>query len=517
MKSKIFLVVILGFSYVTSVEAAGFEYKNSYQVQSQKSQNAHEYDVVKDGDRLYISRPLTNTRDIEVVDISDADNPIFLANIDGTNLADTGFFTYGVNKGLLYVMSGAELIIYEVSDPKNPIEQQRISVGVDRGVATFIGSYMYIRSSSSQKLSIFDISNPTNITLLGEIDDNATTMLKGQGRVMARSGDYLFVTSDSHSIRVGSQSALDETGGVDVYDVSDPSEPQHIRTYPGQNHYLKFHDGNYDSTNRYVIDGDLHMARVAFNSDGTMSVIQGDKFANESLFASPRDFYVNGTTAYIPWGISGNVSGINGVRIYDIASLDNVRQLRFESDHQHEPLFSTNGIFAEGNIAYVITYQQPDAPNSADSIEIFSLGDQLYRFYSEVFRGHFFTTSIDERDSIIANDPNWRYEGIAYETVSSGDSASLPVFRFWSENFKHHFYTISDKEKESLIANDPNWQFEGNAYSAYPSEESETMPVYRFWSENYKGHFYTASLAERESIELNDPNWRYEGIAWWVR
>lgn len=64
---------------------------------------------------------------------------------------------------------------------------------------------------------------------------------------------------------------------------------------------------------------------------------------------------------------------------------------------------------ADGTIAVGFT-------DNDETIEVVDSGDviEIYRFWSALFRGHFYTISVAERDSLIANDPNWVYEGLAW-------------------------------------------------------------------------------------------------------
>ena len=140
----------------------------------------------------------------------------------------------------------------------------------------------------------------------------------------------------------------------------------------------------------------------------------------------------------------------------------------------------------------------------------------VYRFWSNGKQGHFFTQSATEGNSIIANDPSWTYEGVAYSTFGSQETNTTPIYRFWSNSKQHHFFTASQAEKESIEANDHSWAYEGISYYAYATEKANTTAVYRFWSQAKQGHFFTISQAEKESIEANDPSWHYEGIAWYV-
>lgn len=140
----------------------------------------------------------------------------------------------------------------------------------------------------------------------------------------------------------------------------------------------------------------------------------------------------------------------------------------------------------------------------------------IYRFWSDTYSGHFYTVSESERDYIIANDPNWRYEGATYNAFTGDNDVRMPVYRFWSSNYRHHFYTISEAEKNYVIANDPNWSFEGVAYYGYSSQIPNSTPLYRFWSDAYKGHFYTSDASEKNNIIVSMPEWHYEGAAYYV-
>ncbi len=145
-----------------------------------------------------------------------------------------------------------------------------------------------------------------------------------------------------------------------------------------------------------------------------------------------------------------------------------------------------------------------------------TLDDPVYRFWSPVYRSHFYTISLTERDSLIQNDPNWTYEGVVYDASVTQKSGLVPVYRFWSAAYRSHFYTISLTERDRLIQNDPNWSYERIGWYVHPQASPGTKAVYRFWSPIYRSHFFTASLSERNSVQQNDPNWVYEGIAWHV-
>jgi len=137
----------------------------------------------------------------------------------------------------------------------------------------------------------------------------------------------------------------------------------------------------------------------------------------------------------------------------------------------------------------------------------------VHRFYSPVFKSHFYTTSEAERDAT-QNDSNWEYEGVAFRAEDRRTPNNTPLFRFWSSSNKKHFFTISVAERDYLIKEDDNWEYEGFAFYVLPSNSTVTNAnhVHRFYSSQKNGHFYTSSESEKNAIIANDPSWSYEGI-----
>jgi hypothetical protein len=91
-----------------------------------------------------------------------------------------------------------------------------------------------------------------------------------------------------------------------------------------------------------------------------------------------------------------------------------------------------------------------------------------YLFPPKKHRGHFFTIDPEERDDVILNNPNWKFEGIAYYVLKEPGEGTVPVYRFWSKGYKHHFYTMDENEKDDLIRTNPNWTYEKIAFYAIP-------------------------------------------------
>ncbi|MET4581333.1 hypothetical protein ABIE21_000823 [Conyzicola nivalis] len=142
----------------------------------------------------------------------------------------------------------------------------------------------------------------------------------------------------------------------------------------------------------------------------------------------------------------------------------------------------------------------------------------VFRFWSPTMQSHFYTSSVSERDGIIARYPTeiWTYEGPRFEAFTTPVEGTVPLHRFWSERLGGHFYTANDGEKQSVIDgyDDDVWAYEGTAFYVYPNSytATPTLSVARFWSPQNQHHFYTASAEEAQLVRDNYPAniWTYE-------
>ncbi|GAD35514.1 hypothetical protein MTS1_03359 [Microbacterium sp. TS-1] len=140
----------------------------------------------------------------------------------------------------------------------------------------------------------------------------------------------------------------------------------------------------------------------------------------------------------------------------------------------------------------------------------------VYRFWSNRYQGHFYTADLEERDLVAARWPQiWSYEGIAYRAFATSAPGTVPVFRFWSALYNGHFYTADATERDNVIARWAGiWAYEGVAFNVYPTDSPvpNTVTVARFWSPSARHHFYTASAEERDRVITRWSDvWQYEG------
>lgn len=141
----------------------------------------------------------------------------------------------------------------------------------------------------------------------------------------------------------------------------------------------------------------------------------------------------------------------------------------------------------------------------------------VYRFWSDVFKGHFYTSSYSEASRVKNYDTNWKYENVAYSAYSIQQPGTIPVYRFWSDVFKGHFYTANQEEYQRVKDTDSNWHFEQVAFYVFPLDyNGSTQKVYRFWSPIFHHHFYTADETEMIKVRDTDRNWDFEGPAFLV-
>lgn len=141
----------------------------------------------------------------------------------------------------------------------------------------------------------------------------------------------------------------------------------------------------------------------------------------------------------------------------------------------------------------------------------------VYRFWSDKYQRHFYTSQHEEAQSVADTWPEtWRYEGIAFrsDVACSGSQ----IHRFWSNKYNGHFYTASVDEKNHIVSTWPDvWKYEGVAYCSASQNTSGSKPVYRFWSNTKQSHFYTANEAEKNNVIATWPDiWTYEGVAYYV-
>jgi hypothetical protein len=162
-----------------------------------------------------------------------------------------------------------------------------------------------------------------------------------------------------------------------------------------------------------------------------------------------------------------------------------------------------------GTVTVTVTVLDPFAP--APTVI------PVYRFYSPKSGTHFYTPSVEERDTVIARWPDvWHYEGVAYTVDPTRNSQ--PLYRFYDRSNGSHFYTASPDERDAVLAKWMNvFQYDGETYAVTPSAEAAHTPVWRFYNLKNGSHFYTASAVEADHVIAAWPDvYQLEGVAFWL-
>ena len=141
---------------------------------------------------------------------------------------------------------------------------------------------------------------------------------------------------------------------------------------------------------------------------------------------------------------------------------------------------------------------------AVDHSEVEALSTPVWRLLNPNTNEHFFTGSMDERDTLVGY--GWIDEGVAwYVPVYFG----TPVYRLMNPNNGDRIYTLFEDEIGTLTQ--AGWQVEGVSWNS----AREGVEVYRLYNPALElgSHFYTVSKTERDV--LLSQGWVLEGIAWY--
>lgn len=157
---------------------------------------------------------------------------------------------------------------------------------------------------------------------------------------------------------------------------------------------------------------------------------------------------------------------------------------------------------------------------SSDEVAGFSITSlvptEVYRFYNATTGAHLYTSSVAQRNRVMAGFPQFGYEGEAYAVMNGSDDTVTPVYRFYNYVTGAHFYTANLAQRNRVIANYPDYEEEGIAFYVFNTAGEGKIPVYRFYNASTRAHFYTSNEAQRARVTNNYPDFQYEGVAYYV-
>ncbi len=218
----------------------------------QYSFNGEGSTVLINGDYAYFGTGMTN--DLFVADISNITFPVHKSSIDFT--IGNGVFGMDISENTLFVALGADGIVcsIDITESNNPIMLDTLimSGGQCRDVVT---QNDYVFAAHAGGLKIIDITNISNLQLISSIGSDYNSIDIG--------GNLVFLGKSS--------------GGIDVYDISDPTNPSPAFSIPnsgGTAWDLLYHENNlYLATNSnglfiYKIEANAGTEMVNFPNTG---------------------------------------------------------------------------------------------------------------------------------------------------------------------------------------------------------------------------------------------------------
>jgi hypothetical protein len=268
--------------------------------------------------------------------------------------------------------------------------------------------------------------------------------------------------------------------------------------------------GNFEGYNAEMITEDFARTTTPGIGGFLTGVVYNDKLVTEDSFYTPGEglgeVTITATRASDGAAFQTATWSSGG---YSLALPSGTYALTASGGDLSPNLITRSATIGQSNVKVDFTEDNPLSP--------------VYRFWSDALGGHFYTISVTERDKLINLYSHvWTYEGPAFYAFAPGDqpAGTIPVYRFWSDVLGGHFYTTSVTERDKLINTYSHvWAYEGPAYYVYAEGQhpADTQPVYRFWSDVVGHHFYTISSSERDKLINNYSDvWTYELIAWYT-
>jgi len=170
-------------------------------------------DVFVAGNYAYVS---INTLGFSIIDISDPSSMILMGTGESYNMYSTKIFH---NDGYIYLVDGGGMMVYDVSDPANPLYIYQFFLDGINDV--FVqGNFAYLASKHSGMI-IYDVEDPTQPVLIGFLAGNYW-------------GNSIWVN--------GTTAYLGASQGIKIIDITDNSSPQEISSINANIKKLHFDD-----------------------------------------------------------------------------------------------------------------------------------------------------------------------------------------------------------------------------------------------------------------------------------
>lgn len=126
----------------------------------------------------------------------------------------------------------------------------------------------------------------------------------------------------------------------------------------------------------------------------------------------------------------------------------------------------------------------------------------IHRLYNYDTGEHLYTPDTNEK-TVLYNQHNWGYEGVAWYAPDSGH----PVYRLYNPGLLHHLYTMDRNEVETLVRYH-GWLKDNNGQPVFYS--GGPVSIFRLYNHGLKGlHHWTTD--RHEYAILPSHGWEQEG------
>ena len=134
----------------------------------------------------------------------------------------------------------------------------------------------------------------------------------------------------------------------------------------------------------------------------------------------------------------------------------------------------------------------------------------LYRLYNPYTHEHLFTTSMPEKDNLVAF--GWNFEGVVGYVRLHGEKGG--VYRLYNPSTGEHHYTMKEAEVASCVA--VGWKNEGVKFFSVQDKDKQVVGVASMYNP-YEARFYHHYTADTDEIvRMVEAGWRKEEIKWYV-
>ena len=428
----------------------------------------------------------------------------YVAPYTGTYYIDASW-----DQGLASVNKGVSLQVYEDSDTVRPVDQIQPTVTafspVDEATGAAISSNIVLTfSEAMQRGTGLILLKASNGALIASYDAATSPNITVSGSTLTLNPTADLTAGTRYVVEFQAGSVKDLAGnnyaGTTSYNFTTAAPVGRVLSGTNGNDTLFGTIGQSEIIN--ALGGD---DRITIGGDEVSDSVSGGDGFDTVVFTNDKADYL----------ISKSPSSGS----YDVISKRGVVNF---IDRDVERLEFRDGTVDPSTFKYYGT-ATAELPGSVSSV---------FRFFNNNDNAFFYTNSVAERNTVLANSDisrnnvnewSYIYQGSSFEAAHTYAGA-VPLERFYNTLTKHHFFTSSQSEAATVKANSASgaWPFvyEGVSFNVYasdptPNSVGQEIPVERFYSAVLNRHWFTADPTEIAQIRLTGL-WADEGVGYWA-